>query len=337
MRKDASLTKKFLPHLLVAAILLSIASVYAQVQHLGPRFIRVHQTRMHTDMLNGTAGNPWQYRILADLMVEPVIRLLEGLDISRAETIAFIALRGAQTLLIFIAAGLYYRKLGLGLHANLIGLSILCWGMSYSLYNSDLSFNVYFDIFFYLLAAMLIMDGRSAWIIPLCILAAFNRETGVLIPVALAAHAYLRKSGQARLKPAITHAALGLILFIGILVGLRMYYGQQAFLTADGAYPGLGTLYLNLSRWITWEQLSITLGIIPILALLAWRAWPPSLRIFFWVVAPAWIGVHFLAALAAETRLLLVPQALVFIPGALFGITAGRASEEPLHTDKKSK
>ena len=72
-----------------------------------------------------------------------------------------------------------------------------------------------------------------------------------------------------------------------------------------------------------------TLGILPFLAIFCYRNWPGTLRIFFRIVVPAWFGVHFFAALVAETRLLLVPQALIFIPGALFGITAAAGSEHP--------
>jgi len=55
----------------------------------------------------------------------------------------------------------------------------------------------------------------------------------------------------------------------GITVGLRLYYGTQQFLTADGYYPGLSLLALNLRRAETWEQLLVTFGIIPLLAVAA--------------------------------------------------------------------
>jgi hypothetical protein len=60
----------------------------------------------------------------------------------------------------------------------------------------------------------------------------------------------------------------------------------------------------------------------PVIAMLAYRRWPPSLRLAFWAVVPIWLSVHFVAALVAEARLMLVPQALVFIPGALIGLAA---------------
>lgn len=313
--------------LFASAILLSIGTVYAQVNDVTLRFLKVQQDKVHQQMLEGVAGNPWQYRILADVMVEPLIKLFSKMGIPSAEVSAFIAFRFLQCLLIFVAAGIYYRKLGLSLYANLIGLSILAWGMSYSLYNSDLSFNNFFDIAFYLIAAVLIMYGNFVWILPLMILAAFNRETSALIPFMLICFAYFGDSQKETIRPATFYAASSLIIFGIIFFGLRLYYGKQEFLTADGFYPGLGLFFLNIRRGITWEQLFITLGIIPFLAISAYRNWPKTFKIFFWVIVPSWFGVHFLAALIAETRLLLVPQALIFIPGVFFGILPGKNKE----------
>ena len=106
------------------------------------------------------------------------------------------------------------------------------------------------------------------------------------------------------------------------------HYGPQQFLTADGYYPGFRLLLVNLARLVTWEQLILTLGIIPLLAILAYSKWPYALQVFFWVVVPVWVAVHFAAALVAETRLLLVPQALAFIPGALFGLTSSETRQD---------
>jgi len=55
--------------------LLSVATTYAQVDDLSYRFIKVHQEKVHDQMMDGVAGNPWQYRILADWMIEQVIQL----------------------------------------------------------------------------------------------------------------------------------------------------------------------------------------------------------------------------------------------------------------------
>ncbi len=212
------------------------------------------------------------------------------------------------------------NSVGLSVLANLLGLSILAWALSYSLYNSDLSFNNYFDVAFYLIAANLILNERLNWIIPLMVFASFNRETGALIPIMALTYTYFSQDGKAKLRSVLFPALAGMVIFIIIFAGLRYYYGEQPFLTADGYYPGFGLLYLNLKRVVTWEQLLITFGLLPLLALLAYSEWPRSLKIFFWTVVPLWMAFHFFSSLVAETRLLLVPYALVFIPGVLLGI-----------------
>ncbi len=321
-----SIAKKlpFAITLVVAAVILAIATAYAQVNYLGVHFLRVQQEKVHLQMLQGTAGNPWQYRILADVLIEPVIKLTKGMGVPQPESFTFITFRFGQILLILITAGIYYRKLGLSLYESLIGLSVLSWSMSLSLYNSDLSFNVFFDIAFYLLAAILIIDKHYVWLVVLMMPAALNRETSVLIPFMLFFAARGDSSSESRRKPAAVTAIIALAVFAIIFIGLRIYYGPQQFLTADGYYPGLGLLVLNLTRWPTWEQMAVTLGVLPLLALLTYREWPKTLRVFFWVVVPIWFAVHFVGALVAESRLLLVPQALIFIPGALFDLAAAR-------------
>lgn len=329
MQSQSSARPKFFWIILITvAVLLSIATSYAQVDDLTYRFIKVQQEKVHEQMIGGVAGNPWQYRILADWMIDYVIKLSYKIDISIPKASIFIAFRFIQCILIFLAAGVYYQKLKVPLFANLLGLSILTWGMSTSLYNSDLAFNNFFDIAFYLLAAIAVMDGNFFWIPLLTVLAAFNRETSALIPFMLIGFAYYSGNKQKQMKPVVVYSVISLIIFAVIFFGLRMYYGEQPFLTADGYSPGIGLLKFNLVRLVTWEQLLLTLGIIPFLAVFAYRGWPRTLKIYFWVVVPAWIIIHFLASLVAESRLLLVPQALVFIPGALFGIMGMTSQQE---------
>ena len=141
--------KPFFLFLLVAfaALLLSFATVSTQVNTLTYRFIKIHQMRVHTDMLEGKAGNPWQYRVLTDIMlIKPLIQLARELSVARTEARTFIAFRFGQNVLIFIAAFYYYRKLGLPKFTSFLGISILAWMMGQAFYNSDMSFNTYFDI-----------------------------------------------------------------------------------------------------------------------------------------------------------------------------------------------
>ena len=82
----------------------------------------------------------------------------------------------------------------------------------------------------------------------------------------------------------------------------------------------------NLFRKITYINLFATLSIIPMIALFGVKTWPRMLKIIAIVLVPLWLVVHFIAAVSAETRMFLVPQAIVFIPGFLFVLLKSRVS-----------
>lgn len=295
-------------------VILSLAVVYGQVADLGFRFINVQQIKFHQKMLDGVAGNPWQYRIFADLLFVPFRSIFWRLGLSNPDAAAFVSFRFLQALLILACGAIYYRKLGINPFLNLIGLSILAWGMSNSLYDSELSFNTFFDIAFFLIGAILILDQNFALIIPLTAIAALNRETSVLVPVMLASSAIFGRRDPDDRKGPLISAGIALITFLVIFVALRLHYGEQPFITAGGNQPGLETLSFNVFRWVTWGQIFLTFGIIPILAVLSYGYYPQYLKILFWTIVPVWFVVHSFVGILAETRILLVPQAVVFIP-----------------------
>ena len=308
--------------LLTCILLFSVLTVYLQVMSLEKPFMyyleQGLQIQRHTEVLQGTAPNPWQYRVLADYLVEGAIQLFKNLDIPHPIGSAFIAFRFIQNVLIFWLAYLYYRKLDLPPAHALIGLALLAWGMTYAYYDSDLQFNTYFDIIFYLLAGLLILHKKPGWLIPLMLFAALNRETSGLIPFMALALVWPWKKENGSQKTTAVIAAISLAVFTVIFFALRFIYPYQPISTPYGHTMGLDLLRYNLLRGITWAQLFATLSIVPVLALLAYKKWPLALTIFFWVIVPVWFVIHPFTSVMAETRVFLVPQALVFIPGALF-------------------
>lgn len=302
-------------------LLFSTFTVYIQVTSLEKPFMAYLeqglQIQRHNDVLQGQAPNPWQYRVLADTLVEGVIQLFRNLAISHPIGSAFISFRFLQNVLIFWLAYLYYRKLKLSAAHALIGMAALAWGMTYSNYDSDLQFNTYFDIIFYLLAGLLILAKRPVWMIPLMVLAGLNRETSGLIPF-LALALILPWNATAKNRQIIFPAAAGLLIFAVIFIALRLTYPNQPISVPHGQHMGFELLRYNLFRAITWVQLFGTVSIIPALALLAYKKWPAPLRVFFWVVVPLWVLIHPFTSVMAESRVFLVPQTLIFIPGALF-------------------
>jgi hypothetical protein len=176
----ASLRSRLVPASLVlgCALLLSVFTVWIQVDTLGPAHLELGiQIHRHDAVLRGISGDPWQYRILSDYAVEPVLILLKNLGLPHAVAWGFVLFRVFQNVLIFLLAATYYKKLGLNMYVTMIGLSFLAWGMTHSNYNSDLQLNTYSDIIFYLLAAIAILNKEYVWIFLITLLAAFNRET----------------------------------------------------------------------------------------------------------------------------------------------------------------
>lgn len=188
--------------------------------------------------------------------------------------------------------------------------------MSYSHYDSDLQFSTFFDIIFYLLAGLCILQERLAWIVPISIFTAFNRETSVLIPF-LPITIALFSSHKGSLRQTIPICFPAFMSYVAIFIGLRLIYGKQELIVPYGYQPGFDLLLHNFSRIITWVQLIATLSVIPIMALIGYQKWPLQLRGFFWIIIPIWFVVYAFISVMAESRLFLVPQAMVFIPVAL--------------------
>ena len=355
---------KVLGAFLACAVLFSLLTVFFQTSQLGIAYIQGSQLTRHRAVLEDRSNDPWQYRVLSEYVVEGWLQALTTLRVPTPVVAAFVSFRVLQNTLLFLLAALYYRKLGLDVYSVLIGLTLLAWGMTHALYDSDLSFNTYSDIIFYLLAGLAILEQKYAWIIPITALAALNRETSGLIPLMLIAvqvygdketrrqgdkgtggteeaalkgtwlkRTWLQRSQlrQTWRKPGsgVGIATLALMAFVATLVLVRQAYGPRPLFLPYDRRPGLEILWYNLSRYETWLQLFATLGILPVLAIAAYRWWPATLQAFFWAIVPLWFLIHALASVMAESRLFLAPQALIFVPGALWGVMRVRAYRTP--------
>jgi hypothetical protein len=308
-----------------AALFLSLFTVSDHVSILGGRYIDEGiQVQRHQAVINGNAGNPWQYRVLAPLMLQPVIAKLQERGIDRAYALSFISFRVLQDMAIFLAAFIYYRKFGLPTTYALMGISLLGWGISYSDYDSDLQFNTYFDVLFFLLAGICVLGRTPAWILPITALAAFNRETSGLIPIAFLAGSVASTAATSSRRRLVVLSAVSFAIYVTIFVWLRYRYGQQDLVLAYGRQVGWDLLQYNMRRVVTWNRLVATFSLVPVVALLGRSAWPPPLTAMFWAVVPIWFVIHAFAGVLAETRLLLVPYALVLVPGALFALRASQ-------------
>ena len=300
------------------AVALAALTVALQLTNLpgGLEFLDGGQWALHSDVLHGRAPDPWQYRLFAEYAAEALVRLAGSIGVQSPIGAGFIFLRLIQNTAILICSLALYRRMGSPPTLALLGMLVLAASMANAFYDSDLSFNTYFDVLAYLLAGLLLLARRYWATVPLTLLAALNRETSGLIPLMVAA-AILQddpRGGFRRLLPAATAASVFALVFLGVRL---LYPGHPLYVPYDNPL-GLRLMQYNLTRSFTLQQLMGTLGMTPIFAALALPGGPRLWRLWFLVIIPIWFAVHAFGGVMAETRLFLTPQALVFIPGLLF-------------------
>jgi len=306
---------------IVCAAALALFTVHYQVRFMGLAWFEQVQWERTCQVMANESGTPWQYRLFTDGIVYGTVRAFQALHVPRPIGTAFVLIRLLQNTLAFTLAVAWYRRLGLSLMEGLFGIMLLAWGMCHALYDGDLTFNTYTDMSLFLAAALLIIDGRHRWLIPLMVITPLNRETSGCIPVMLLFSRFQWRERPRVSREVLVIAALCLAQWAVIVGGLRLLFGVKPYIVPTaGESPILPLLTFNLTWPRTWIFLFCTLGLVPLLAMTSWRGWHPTLRRFFFAVVPVWFPVHFCLAHAPETRLFLVPHALIFIPGALAGI-----------------
>jgi hypothetical protein len=320
---------------LLLAGVLSLFTVYDQVfRRVGEKFIWDEQLRFQRWVIEGTSIDPWQYRILVPYLIDVTRKILIDLGFVGSYLKIFFGLRLFQNFLIFIMIALYFRRLSIKRSHVVIAVIMLAWAFTYSGYMSHLGFDTYFDILFYLMAAYLLLKDSLFWIIPLSILVAFNRETGLFIPLIVII-------GGMRFRPRLTierkHAIVGLIslvLMVAIIISVRLYYGPRSYLHI--AVPGWDLFIRNLTSIDTYFYWFATFSAIPVISLLRYKQWPRLLVQMLWLMVPFWVVIHFFMGLAHETRLFLVPFVLIFLPG-LFICSPRQLSDEAALTSHEGQ
>jgi hypothetical protein len=174
-----------------------------------------------------------------------------------------------------------------------------------------------------------LLTHQYLWVIPITAFAALNRETSGLIPFMVGLYSVYAKVDASAQRSLLTLALIAFGLYAIIYFGLRYAFGEQSAILGYGRHPGVEYLIFNITRLQTYTQIFATLGILPFMAIYSFRHWPESLRAFAWAIVPVWLLVHLFFGFVAETRYFLVPLAIVFVPGTLFGIK-GAAKEPPL-------
>jgi len=314
------------PSLLVvvtlSVVLLAGGTVLWQEHDLGLANIQHEQLARHRNVLMGRAPNPWRYRVLAEWVAEGFIDGAQMVGASRPVVVGYLALRLLQNGLLFATAFAYYRRLGMDARRALLGIMIFASACTYANFNSDLSVNTYFDVLFYLLAALSVLSAGPWWLLlAIGALASLNRETSGLIPLLPLAKWVAHPRAAVRQWRRLTWLPIaGLAIWLAIFLGLRVWIGSppQSWQAEWGYTPGLPTIAMNLSSHLTLMYLVVTFSILPVLVLWEFGSLPDFLRGLFWLMVPGWLALHIAMVPANETRIFLVPIVLVLIPGALY-------------------
>ena len=312
--------------ILLLALILAVVTVKLQLEslHGGISFLYGGQLQEHDNVLTGQAPNPWQYRVLSEIVAEGFNDLFRLLRVPDPVGFGFISFRILQNIAIFLLAFALYHQISASKLLPFIGIVLLACTIKNGFYDNDLSFNTYFDVIFYLAAVLLILGRHYFWVALLMILAALNRETSGVIPfLLLAALLDNLRLFQRKYVPVY----LSIIFFVFIFIGLRLLYPDRPIYVPYKQTPGYQLLLYNLTRPFTWDQLFHTLGFAPLLTLAFLFVLPNLWQRFFLVLCPIWFGIHAFLSVMGETRLFFVPQAIIFIPAVLFVLEYFRGLE----------
>jgi hypothetical protein len=273
-------------------------------------------------VLSGQAPTPWRYRLFAEWVSAGFLVATQALGIPRPISAGFLGLRLVQNTLIFAIAFVYYRRLGLEARPALVGMMVLGAACTYANYNSDLSANTYFDVLFYLLAGVAVLTPwKPAAFLGVTVVAALNRETSAFLPMLPVVSLVARPDRIAREWRRVAPPSLvAFAVWATIFFGVRAWAGPPARSWEEqwGFVQGLPSVAMNLRSHITLTYLAVTFTLLPLLTLWQFRGLPDFLRGLFWLMVLPWLGLHLVMVPVNETRIFLVPIAMVLIPGALY-------------------
>ena len=325
--------------------------------------------------------NPWQYRILSPFVVEglmwiynntvdkifPVEKKInfsiestsgttsetdEFVNLMRTEgvvkyMIIFTLFRFTEHLFIFYLAWRLWNYFVKSKWLIFFGINFLALGLGNAVTAADLSFNTYLDIIFYLITANLIVYHKNkAWLYLIVPLAAFNRETSLLIPALYfisetSLTQFSLKKGDLKkiifpAKKAWINTIVLYVIFLAIFFSIRSYYGyrpQQLWKVP----AGFGMLKLNLFSAVavkSYFELIGTFGVIPFIILYKFKRFPHLLKKWFLFLVPIWFLVHYLSVVTYQTRLFMVPIILIFMPMMLWLVEREIIEREVMPTNK---
>jgi hypothetical protein len=266
----------------------------------------------HEQIISGQGEAPWVYRAVVPWAAELVAGAVEltGYPERRSVELAYLFWRWVFTFGLFL---LFHRYLGHWVPPPwpLLGTLLLAGlhGPSYAHYWFQPASSL--DLMLWALAAVLSLEARWVWLLPVVLLGSLNRETAVFIVLIHGALCWGRVPLRSLLGRMV---ALGLCWALPFAL-LRLWIGSAGW--AHGSNP-LGMLAANFGHggWLFYAL--CFWGVLWLLPLLRWRSLPARLKALLLVMIP-YLVLQLLFGRIREVRLLL-PMALAFVPVLLLAL-----------------
>lgn len=251
--------------------------------------------RFHA-FLSKTAGCPEQYRFVQYWLAHGFGLLFPDASIYVVIWLAY----WATFFSVFLAAWHYYRAAGVRM--IWLSLALLAGTISYTLTKSHYSAGSYLEIALYMGGILAVLRRDPKWLLPLSLVGALNRETIVFLPLLSLAYTWRDK----RRWWSIGSVAAAIAVYFAV-----RWTFPQTFWTPcrEGLLPGLGLLWRNLTDL---EGIVFVIGFLGFMPL-AWNYWPKHLWPWLLMI-PTQVVLWLYFGNTIETRLLLLPVALIVVP-----------------------
>jgi hypothetical protein len=268
----------------------------------------VARRSIHHGVLAHTATAPDRYRLLAPVIVEGPVRVLQqwmprDVAFDRVYAVFYLAAMAA-----LLWSQFAYLRIWFSDEQALIGVLLLASTLRITIRQHDYAPFSYLEPTFFAVGLLLILDTRRVWLGLLIALATFNRETAIFLVLLFAAT-------QSLTRRTIQTTVIYLAIWAAVFFGVRLYGGEAE------RYWELGRIWrTNISQpGLTFYNVTAFLGIIWVLAIAGFSRAPEFVRRAALVI-PAYAVVVAVWGLWWEVRLLmpLLPLVLPLALSSLF-------------------
>ena len=299
-----------------AILLLSLIASFNQIKAQGLSWQEIYYW---SDVTTGYPGRDGFYgwgSYVIPKIVEPLKEVLQHSGIHRSRGISLVLLSIAFNIALLSTALAFYRKLGVPVYLGLFGLSALAWCMTQGNATTTLDFDRTLEAICFLLLAIIVLTQRDLLLLPLVFFAALNRESALLFPAIYLAGAWnTRGKGRVKWKMDLIFFAATVLSFLGTLP--RPIPG---FLWGDTPLLPHTQDLQSLTAFL------LLVGPLPLLACWSFGLWPFALRRIAILLLPVWFFFLWFN-FQGESKFLLVPMALVFVPGTLLTVCKTRGMD----------